>query len=185
MTKVSPAVHMPFGNQHFVPNYPPPDLQGLRNTELEEEPADDWHNKKYLGPSFPSMEREEEEQICMPRNLRVEQLELQDLLNHELQNVHKLENDISWRIYGTNKEAPVSLLDHQEVIYATQNPTFLAPDTKAQISVMKNVLAMMNTAKAHHQEILAKLDVPPAQRQSSRLQNKEKIDYRRFDKKGY
>ena len=96
-----------------------------------------------------------------------------------------MENDISWKIYGTTKENPVSLLEHQEVVYATQAPELLAADTKTQISVMKNVLAMMNTAKAHHQEILAKLDVPPAQRQSSRLQNKEIIDYRRFDKKGY
>ena len=109
------------------------------------------------------------------------------MLNNEHQNIHKLENDISWKIYGTTKENPVSLLDHQEVVYATQDPTLLAPDTKTQISVMKNVLAMMSTAKTHHQEILAKLDVPPApaQRPSSRLQNKEKRDFRRFDKEGY
>ena len=133
------------------------------------------------------MEREEGEEICMPRNLREQQLELQDLLNDELQNIHKLENDISWKIYGTTKENPVSLLEHQEVVYATQAPELLASDTKTQISVMKNVLAMMNTTKVHHQGILAQLDVPPAPApcQSSRLQNKEKRDFRRFDKEGY
>ena len=123
----------------------------------------------------------------MPRDLKMEQLELQDLLNNELQNIHRLENNISFKIYGTRKEAPVSLLNNQEVVYATQDPTLLAPDTKTQISVMKNVLAMMNTAKTHHLQILSKLDDPPAptQRQSSRLQNKERLDYGRMNNEGY
>ena len=114
-------------------------------------------------------------------------MELQDLLKRELQNIHKLEVNISFKIYGTRKEAPVSLLDNQEVIYATEDPSLLAPDTRTQISEMRRVLDMMNDAKTHHLEILSKLDDPPVStpRQSSRLQNKDRLDYRRMNNEGY
>ena len=182
------AGRQPLENQHYVPDYPPPTLQNQR--QFEEEASDDWHTRRYLGPSFPSLEREVDDQVILPRgprDLKVEQLELQDLLKRKLQDIHKLEDNISFKIYGTRKEAPVSLLDNQEVIYATEDPSLFAPDTRTQISGMKRVLEMMNNAKTHHLEILSKLnDQPvPIPRQSSRLQNKDRLDYRRMNNEGY
>ena len=92
----------------------------------------------------------------------MEQLELQDLLSAELQKVHQLENSISLKVFGTERSSPVSLLDHQEVVYATQDPTLLAPDLPQQITVMKGVLEMMKSQKARHLEVLGKLEDPPA-----------------------
>ena len=147
------------------------------------EPAEDWHGKQYLGPAFPSLERELQER--RPKDLRMEQQELQQELQAALQNVHNLEQDINQRIYGAARHAPVSLLENDQVIYATENPSLLAPDTRSQIAVMRDVLKLMNDVKEHHHEILSKLDDnPPDARRSSRLQNKDKVDYKRLDR-GY
>ena len=79
----------------------------------------------------------------------------------------------------------MSLLDDVQVIYATEDPSLLAPDTKSQIAVMRDVLQLMNDAKEHHQNILSRLDDEvPDKRRSSRLQSKDKVDYRRLDR-GY
>ena len=147
------------------------------------EPAEDWHGRQYLGPAFPSLERELQER--RPRDLRMEQQELQQELQAALQNVHNLEQDINQRIYGAAKQAPVSLLENDQVIYATENPSLLAPDTRSQIAVMRDVLKLMNDVKEHHHDILSKLDdEAPDARRSSRLQNKDKVDYKRLDR-GY
>ena len=115
----------------------------------------------------------------------MEQQELQHELQAALQNVHNLEQDINQRIYGAAKQAPVSLLENDQVIYATENPSLLAPDTRSQIAVMRDVLKLMNDVKEHHHDILSKLDDnPPDARRSSRLQNKDKVDYKRLDR-GY
>ena len=153
---------MTLPEQALVPPYPPPGLSGLRGTGFEEDQAANGHQKTYLGPAIPSMEKERGGTLVLPKDLRIEQLELQNLLSAELQKVHQLEDSISLRVFGTHKDAPVSLLDHQEVVYATQDPTLLAPDTKSQISVMKQVLEMMKTAKKHHLEVLGRLEDPPA-----------------------
>ena len=115
----------------------------------------------------------------------MEQQELQQELQAALQNVHNLEQDINQRIYGAARHAPVSLLENDQVIYATENPSLLAPDTRSQIAVMRDVLKLMNDVKEHHHDILSKLDdEAPAARRSSRLQNKDKVDYKRLDR-GY
>merc|ERR1712208_228634 len=106
------------------------------------EPAEDWHGRQYLGPAFPSLERELQEK--RPQDLGLEQQELQHELQSALQIVHNLEQDINQRIYGAARNAPVSLLENDQVIYATENPSLLAPDTRSQIAVMRDVLKLMN-----------------------------------------
>ena len=160
-------------NFHFPPNH-----HGQAR-----EPAEDWHGRQYLGPAFPSLERELQER--RPKDLRMEQQELQHELQAALQNVHNLEQVINQKIYGAARDAPVSLLDNDQVVYATEDPSLLAPDTRSQIAVMRDVLKLMNDVKEHHHDILSRLDdEAPDTRRSSRLQNKDKVDYKRLDR-GY
>ena len=99
--------------------------------------------------------------------------------------MHKLEQVINQKIYGAARDAPVSLLDNDQVVYATEDPSLLAPDTRSQIAVMRDVLKLMNDVKEHHHDILSRLDdEAPDTRRSSRLQNKDKVDYKRLDR-GY
>ena len=107
--------------------------------------------------------------------------------NEELQNIHRLENNINKTIYGAASDNPCTMLDYQEVVYAATAPELLVTDPKKQIAMMKNVMQMMEDAKAHHQGVLAQLQVPPPPppRQSDRLQQKQKRDFRRFDREGY
>ena len=164
---------------------PPPTTQQLEESDNgDDSDAVDWNAKNYLGPLFPSMSRD----VSTGRRCyREEQRELQVMINEELQNIHRLENNINKTIYGAASDNPCTMLDYQEVVYAATAPELLATNPKKQIAMMKNVMKMMEDAKAHHQGVLAQLQVPPPPppRQSDRLQKKQKRDFRRFDREGY
>ena len=68
---------------------------------------------------------------------REEQRQLKLMINEELQNVHRLENQISKSIYGSATEAPCSMLDHQDVVYAVTEPDILSKDPKKQLAIMR------------------------------------------------
>ena len=92
---------------------PPP-----RKEEEPDEDDVDFGAASFLGPRFPSMEPGAER-----RNYREELQDLHQLVNEELQNVHRLEGDISTQIYGyRNEHEPCSLLDYQDVVNATSYP---------------------------------------------------------------
>ena len=148
----------------------------------EEEPDEDdldFGAASYLGPRFPSMEPGAER-----RSYREELQDLQELINEELQNVHRLEGNISTQIYGhRNEHEPCSLLDYQDVVHAVSSPQLLAKDPKEQLEMMRDVLQLMKEAKSRHKRVLAQLqEIPP--RQSERLKLKPKRDFKKFDR-GY
>ena len=163
--------------------FPPPNTRQLGESDQDDFAAEDWNAKTFLGPRFPSMEN------TTRRCYKEEQKELQMMINEELQNIHRLENDINKTIYGQSKPSgnPCSMLDYQDVVCAASAPELLNKDPKKQIAMMKNVLQMMEDAKAHHQGILTQLQVPlpAAQRQSDRLQQKQRRNYKTFHSEGY
>jgi len=87
-------------------------------------------------------------------------LELHELINSELSRVHRLEDQISLKVYGTKLKTPVSVLEDDEVMKAVQDPSKLAGDTRDKIMVMKEVLDLMKSAKQHHQQVLQQLASP-------------------------
>ena len=143
--------------------FPPPNTRQLGESDQDDFTAEDWNAKTFLGPRFPSMEN------TTRRCYKEEQKELQ--------------------IYGQSKPSdnPCYMLDYQDVVYAASAPALLNKDPKKQIAMMKNVLQMMEDAKAHHQGILTQLQVPlpAAQRQSDRLQQKQRRNYKTFHSEGY
>ena len=114
---------------------------------------------------------------------REEQKQLKLMINKEFQNVYRLEHQISKTIYGSATEAPCSMLDHQEVVYAVTEPDLLSKDPRKQLAITRGIMEMMEEAKAHHREVLARLQVPQP-RQSDRLKEKPRRDYNRFNQSG-
>ena len=105
---------------------------------------------------------------------------IKNLIDTELSNVHKLEQEINCEIYGEdtyNTPTPCSLLKDTYVATATTSPELLSSDPRERLEIMKQVRGM--SAKTKHQETLRKLQVPPKRR--SRLQHKPRPDYTEYE----
>ena len=102
------------------------------------------------------------DKIDMPKRLNIEMMELHELITSELSRVHRLEDQISLKVYGTKLKNPVSVLENDEVMKAVQDPSKIAGDTRNKIMVMKEVLDLMQSAKQHHQKVLQQLANPAA-----------------------
>ena len=145
----------------------------------------DWHQQPYLGPTSPQRLKERRQTDQREQEKR-EQLDLQRALKSNLQNIHDLEQNINQRIYGRPREEPTSILSDTKVIYATEDPSLLAPDVRGQIKVMHEVLDLMKDVRQHHAEIMEKLDEDvPSSRRSSRLSQKDRLDYNKMNRYGY
>ena len=141
-----------------------------------------WTSLRYLGPRFPSMEREipagplgkEMNKIANEQSL------IKNLIDTELSNVHKLEQEINCQIYGEGTyNTPCSSLKDTYIATATTSPEMLSSDPRERLEIMKQVRGMLLDAKTRHQETLRKLQVPP--RRSARLQHKPRPDYIEYD----
>ena len=144
----------------------------------------DWHQQPYLGPTSPQRLKERR-QTNQKEEEKREQLDLQRALKSNLQNIHDLEQNINQRIYGSPIQC-CSVLSDTKVIYATEDPSLLAPDVRGQIKVMHEVLDLMKDVRQHHAEIMEKLDEDvPSSRRSSRLSQKDRLDYNKMNRYGH
>ena len=157
---------------HSALRHPPP---GQDKSSVEEDDNTDWNDKSYLGPARGTGG----DQIDMPRRLHTEMLELHELITSELSRVHRLEDQISLKVYGTKLKNPVSVLEDDEVMKAVQDPSKLAGNTRDKIIVMKEVLSLMQSAKQHHQQVLQQLASPvPADEQVDPVHEEEEMPRR-------
>ena len=121
---IPPPGTRPLGDALLTPRAHDVEQSEGNLSETDDFNEGDWTSKNYLGPPFPSMSREMNFESGPDRtNYREEQRQLKLMINEELQNVHRLENLISRTIYGSATEAPCSMLDHQDVVYAVSNLT--------------------------------------------------------------
>ena len=199
-------------------NMPPPNQFGGPSFPGESEtPA--WSGLKFLGPRFPSLEREgtndpvpRADGELLPRLADKKKIEsLREITEEQLKEITSLEGDIHESIYHTRRnQPPCSLLTNPNIMAATECPELLPGDLKDRINKMKEILELMETTKNKHIETLRYLQQRPHQnveghghdnnsgwededegevqqrhRVSSRLANKDRLDYRTINKRGF
>ena len=106
--------------------------------------------------------------------------ELKELIDRELQVVHKLEQKINHSkilegIYADNK---CTLLDQPQIACAYTNPDLLSNNPKERIEIMNNIYEKIRKAKEDRVTVLKRLEEAEKLRRSKRLLTKPK---RRYD----
>ena len=142
----------------------------------EDEEEVDWSSRNFLGPRFPSLAKEKEQ-----GTYEEDKEELKELIDRELQIVHKLEQKINHSkilegIYVDNK---CTLLDQPQIACAYTNPDLLSDNPKERIKIMKTLYETIMTAKKDRVTVLKRLEEAEKLRRSKRLLTKPK---RRYDK---
>ena len=144
--------------------------------EEEEEPVD-W-SKGFLGPRFPSLARERGR-----NSYATEQLELKSLIDRELVQVHRLEQQINKSSFLEHiyVDQPCTLLSQPDIACATTNPDLLSADPRETLEIMKKVYETIANAKMDRRKVLKRLeDVENGQRKSKRLLQKPRKHYNDF-----
>ena len=184
--------------------------------------APEWSGLKFLGPRFPSLERDEgsdpvsrSDENLIPRIADKKRIEsLRELTETQLKEITSLEGEIHENIYQTRRnQPPCSLLANPTIMAATQCPELLPGDMKEKIKNMKEVLDLMETTKSKHLETLRYLQNRPHQsvedlghdnssnsgwddhdddgqvqqshRASNRLANKDRLNYKTINRRGF
>ena len=203
-------LNMPPPNQFGVPSFP------------GDSGAPEWSGLKFLGPRFPSLERDEANDLVpradgdlLPRIADKKKIEsLRELTEEQLKEITSLEGEIHENIYQTRRnQPPCSLLANPNIMAATQCPELLPGDMKDKIKNMREILDLMETTKSKHLETLRYLQRRPHQnvedhghdnnsnsgwddddddgqvqqshRASNRLANKDRLDYRTINRRGF
>ena len=191
----------------------------------EDSGAPEWSGLTFLGPRFPSLERDEADLVTradgdiLPRIADKKKIEsLRELTETQLKEITSLEGEIHENIYQTRRnQPPCSLLANPNIMAATQCPELLPGDMKDKIKNMKEILDLMETRKHKHLKTLRWLQRQPHQtvedlghdnhsnsgwddeddddddngqvqqghRASNRLANKDRLDYRAMNKRGF
>ena len=126
--------------------------------------SQDWSGLSYLGPRFPSLEREmEHEDELLPRIIYKKKMEmLRQLTEDRLREVTTLEGSIHETVYNTNvNQPPCSLLARKDVVCASQCPQLLPGSTREKILSMKEILELIEEKRQEHMETLDWLQKQP------------------------
>ena len=146
--------------------------------EDEAEEAVDW-SKGFLGPRFPSLARERGK-----NSFEKEQKELKSLIDRELVQVHRLEQQINKSKFmeGIYVDQQCTLLSQPEIACATTNPDLLSADPRETLEIMQKVYETIAKAKRDRRTVLKRLEEAenPNQRKSKRLLKKPRKHYDKF-----
>ena len=150
--------------------------EGWEDDEVENDEEEvDWSIRNFLGPRFPLLAKEKEQ-----GSYEKDKDELKELIDRELQVVHKLEQKINHSkilegIYADNK---CTLLDQPQIACAYTNPDLLSNNPKERIEIMNNIYEKIRKAKEDRVTVLKRLEEAEKLRRSKRLLTKPK---RRYD----
>ena len=137
----------------------------------------DW-SQGFLGPRFPSLAREQGR-----NSYAKEQQELKSLIDRELVQVHRLEQQINKSSFleGIYVDQPCTLLSQPDIACATTNPDLLSADPRETLERMKKVYETIANAKIDRRKVLERLeDVENGQRKSKRLLLKPRKHYNNY-----
>ena len=143
--------------------------------EDEAEEAVDW-SRSFLGPRFPSLARERGK-----NSFEKEKQELKSLIDRELVQVHRLEQQInkSKFLEGIYVDQQCTLLAQPDIACATTNPDLLSADPRETLEIMQKLYETIAKAKRDRRTVLKRLEDAENPRRSKRLLKKPR---RRYDK---
>ena len=144
--------------------------------ENETEEAVDWSGRRFLGPRFPSLAKENE-----TSSYEKDKQELKSLIDRELTQVNRLEQQInkSKFLEGIYVDKQCTLLDQPEIACATTNPDLLSANPKERLEIMQKLYETIAKAKRDRLTVLKRLEDAERPRRSKRLLKKPR---RRYDK---
>ena len=183
----------------------------MTNTERTQDKS--WSGLSFLGPRFPSLSPNSDDNNSPRIEERRTVENLRQITEDELRKITNLEGEIHENIYGSRQnQAPCSLLQNHQVVAASQYPSLLPGTLKQRIKLMHQVLEMMDKTKRARFDTLRHLQERGAQqprealehgnanndgwnhlevdeqekrRTSNRLAGKSKLDYNQLHKHGY
>ena len=126
--------------------------------------SQDWSGLTYLGPRFPSLEKEMvHEDDILPRIVYKKKMEmLRQLTEDRLREITTLEGSIHETVYNTQEnQPPCSLLANQDIVTASMCPQLLPGSTKEKILSMKEILELIEEKRQEHIETLEWLQKQP------------------------